>query len=169
MNTDRDKTRGRWTLGLVIVGGSICGLMFDWEALYPALLHRTFSYGTHSVVSSFGLLLGRYLLPVVVTFLAPRKSFLWAAAVLGVSVAWSLMDRVVSLNGPGFIHDFKDNGYDALRALLIFCGPISFVRLLLRRHRDGKTQRIAQQQAWMQQASEPQAGVWPPPPIKPAD
>ncbi len=159
----RDALRGRWTLGLVIVGGSVFGFMQDWEALSPALRHRPFSYNSsHDALSTLGSLLGDFALPVAVSFIAPRKSFFWAAATLGVGLAWSLMDRVVTVNGPGFLSDLENNGVSALATLLIFCSPISLVRLGLRRRRDGRLRRIAEQQAWMQ-ASEAQAGVWPPP------
>ena len=158
-----DALRGRWTIGLTIIGGSIFGLMFDWEALYPALTHRMFHYGSHGDIAMLGELIGGYVLPLVVVFLAPRKSFIWAAAALGVGLVWSLMDRIVTLNDPGLLSDLKDNGAAALVTLIVLCSPISLVRLLLRRRHDGKLRRIAAQQAWMQQASQAQAGVWPPP------
>ena len=161
--TANDARRAKWTRGLTWIGGSAFGLLFDWEALVPALRHRPYAYGSPSALTEIASLIGSFVLPLVVTFLAPRKSFLWAAAALGVQTAWSLLDRIVALNGPGLIHDFLENGGVALAALLILCGPVSLVRLFLRRHFDGKTRRIAAQQATMRQAAEDQAGVWPPP------
>ncbi len=154
--------RAQWSRFMKWFVGSVFGLLFDWEALAPALRHRPYAYGPHSALSALAFPLGAYLLPLAVTFLAPRKPFLWAAAALGVHVAWSLLDRVVALNGPGLRHDFLDNGADALATLLVLCGPISLIRLLFRHHAEG-TRRIAEQQAALRQAAEDQAGVWPPP------
>ena len=159
---DPDAARARWTLWLTL-GGNVFGLMFDSDALSAALRHRSYAYGSHSDVSTLGLLLGDFVLPVAVTALAPRKSFLWAAAALGITLAWSLADRAVALNWPGLIHDLESNGLEHSLALLFFCGPIALVRLLMRRGRDGRVRRLAEQQAWMRRAAEAQAGVWPPP------
>ena len=163
---NRDKIKARWTLGLVLIGGNLFGLMFDSDALWAALRHRPFAYGTHSAVSELGTALGDFVLPIAVVSLAPRKSFLWGGMSLGITLAWSLMDRVVALNGPGFLHDFMENGTGYIISLLVLCGPISLIRFLVQRGRDRRLRRIAAQQAWLQQASEDQAGVWPPP-VKP--
>jgi len=160
---DPDKARARWTLWLALGGGNVFGLMFDSDALSAALRHRPYAYGSHGAVSLAGMLLGDLFLPVVVTGLAPRKSFLWAAAVLGITLAWSLADRVALLNVPGLVHDLEGNGLGRLLSLLLFCGPVSLVRLLMRRGRDGRARRLTGQQAWMQWAAQAQAGTWPPP------
>ena len=157
------KIKARWTLGLVLIGGNVCGLMFDSDALWAALRHRPFAYGTHSTLSELGMVLGNFVLPILIVSLAPRKSFLWAAVALCIDLAWSLMDRVVALNGPGLIHDLIENGSGNLAVLLIFCAPISLIRFLVRRSQESRAQRIAEQQDWMRQAAEIQAGVWPPP------
>jgi len=154
--------RWTWTRWLTFLGGSLFGLLFDWEALIHALRHQPFAYGTHSPGSLLGLLIGGTILPVAVTFLAPRKSFLWAAAALLIHLAWSLLDRVAAHNTPGLLQDLRGNSADALVNLLLFCGPLSLIRLLLRRHQNGKTQRLAAQYARMHQAAD-QHGVWPPP------
>ena len=156
-------SRGRWTVGLILIGGSVFGLMFDWDALLPALLHRPFNYNSHGMMHQAGLVLGNIVLPLTVAVVAPRKSFLWAAAALVVAVAWSLLDRVVALNGPGFVHDLLDNATVALVILLFLCGPLSLIRFWRRRHKERKAQRITALQTWMQQQTEEQPGVWPPP------
>ncbi len=140
-----------------------------WEALYPALRHRPFHYGSghHSSLALLGILLGTFALPLVVASLTPRKSFLWAAAPSGIVLAWSLTDRMVARNVPGLIHDLKGNALAFSLMLLLFCGPISLIRLLMRRSRQGQAHRLEEQQTWMRQSYEAQMGVWPPP-IRPA-
>lgn len=155
--------RARWTRWLTFLGGSVFGLLFDWEDLLPALRHQPYTDGPHSPGSLLGLFIGGTVLPVAVAFLAPRKSFLWATAALLVQLAWSLLDRVAAHNVPGLLQYLRGNGASALVNLLLFCGPISLVRLLIRRRQDGKTQRLAAQHALMRQAAEHQPGVWPPP------
>ncbi len=159
----RPDKRARWTRWVTFLGGSVFGLLFDWEALLPALRHHPYAYGSHSPASLLGIFVGGTFLPIAVTFLAPRKSFLWAAAALLVHLAWSLLDRVAAHNIPGLLQDLRGNSADALVNLLLFCGPISLIRLLLRRRHDGKTKRIAAQQALLRLAAEHQPGVWPPP------
>lgn len=161
--SQKDTLRGRLTLWLVLIGANICGLAFDSDALGAALRHHPFAYGTHSALSTLGMILGDFVLPVVVVSLAPRRSFLWAAAALCIDLAWSLMDRMVSLNGPGLVSDLADNGAGNLAALLVFCGPISLIRFLVRRSQDHHAQRMREQQDWMRRAAEDQTGVWPPP------
>ena len=164
-----DALRWRWTRGLALVGGNVCGFLGVWEALSPALRHQAYSYGTghHTALALTGILLGTLVLPIAVTSLAPRKSFLWATATAGIVLAWSLMDRVVARNGPGLIHDLTGNATAFSLTLLIFCGPISLLRLLRRRGREGQARRLEEYQVWMRQAQEAQAGVWPPP-IRPS-
>ena len=166
---ENDARKWRWTLGLVLAGGNVFGFMGVWEALSPALRHRPFHYGSshHSGLALLGILLGTFVLPIVVACLAPRKSFLWAAAPSGIVLAWSLTDRVAAGNAPGLLHDLKGNALAFSLTLLLLCGPISLIRLLMRRSRQGQARRLEEQQAWMRHSYEAQAGVWPPP-IRPA-
>lgn len=108
-------------------------------------------------------LLCSLLLPGIVTDIAPRRHFLWGAVPLGLMFAWSLANRIVVFNGPGLASDFRENGIAALILLLVVCGPVSFIRLQMRRGRAAPARRLADYQAWAQGAAEAQAGVCPPP------
>ena len=154
---DPFRTRSRWTRLLVFGGGSLCGLLFDGEALFDALLHRPYHYGTHTAAALFGSLCGDFVLPLAITLIAPRRPLLWAAAALGVGLAWSLLDRVAALNFPGFLHDLQGNGVAALLALIFICAPVSLLRLLFPRPASG----LPPFQAAPPRTGDP--GVWPPP------
>ena len=136
---EADRTRWHWTWALALIGGNVAGFMGVWQALYPALMHRPFLYGSASrgPLSVIGILLASIVLPITVASLAPRRSFLWAAATSGIALAWSVTDRVAALNGPGLIHDLWENGAVDAFILLVICGPISLIRLLLRHGREG--------------------------------
>lgn len=155
-------TRERWTCWLALLGSSVCGLMFDFVFLKRALLHRPPLHENPGDVSAVGELLGNVVLPVTVTALAPRKSFLWAAAALGIYLVWCIADQVVSLNGPGLLSDLKANGLYAALTLFLLCGPISLIRFYIRQKREERAQRIDGQQSLMNQV-DTQGGVWPPP------
>ncbi len=160
---NRDRVRVRWTLWLALIGGNLCGLAADYNALAGVLSRRPYQYGHNAGLEVAALLLGGLLLPGAVTGLAPRRPFLWGAVPLGLMFAWSLADRLVVFNGPGLASDFRENGIAAVILLLVVCGPVSFIRLQMRRGREAQARRLAEYQAWAQGAAEAQAGVWPPP------
>ena len=159
---NRDRSRARWTLWLVLLGGNLCGLASDYDALVSVLNRHPNPYGHITGLGVAAFLLGSLLLPGVVTGIAPRRPFLWGAVPLGLMFTWSLADRLVVYNGPGLASDFRENGIAAVILLLVVCGPISFIRLQRRRGREAQARRLADYQAWAQGAAEAQAGVWPP-------
>ena len=165
--TTRSQTLDRPALWLSFLGGSIAGLISVRVALWSTLTHQPMDLQARRAGHIDGYLLGDFLIPVLLALLARRRSFLWACLAVGVKLFWTLTDRIVTGNGPGFLHDLVRNGLSDLPYLLLFAGPASLIRFLLVWSRD----RAAAAREAMNQATPyppQQEEVWPPPPTGPA-
>lgn len=168
--TKPSPTLDRSTLWLSLLGGSIAGLIFVRVALWSALTHQPMDQRARIIGHRIGDPLGDILIPVLVALVARRRYFLWACLAVGIKLFWTLTDRIVAGNGPGFLSDLAGNGLDDMGYLLLFAGTASLIRFLVARKQE---RAVATREAMSQMAAAQypphQEGVWPPPPTRPTD
>ena len=160
---DQAKSGKHWSYNLVWIGGNVFGGMVAADMLVDLMRHRSFAIDSSNALAAFGVVFGMLVLPIVVTCFVPRKSFSWAAAALGIGLTWTILAHLLTFRQPATSERLKDDLIISGCILLFLCGPISLIRLFVRRGRDRKARRSATQQALMQQVPETTAGVWPPP------
>lgn len=168
--TTHSQTLDRPALWLSLLGGSVAGLISVRVALWSALTHQPMDMQARHIGHLIGGNLGNLVIPPLVALLARRRYFLWACLAIGVKLFWTLTDRIVAGNGPGFLRDLIVNGRADLTDLLAVAGTASLIRFLVVRKRErAAAVQEARNQMLAAQYPPHQEGVWPPPPTRPAD
>ena len=160
----------RPALWLSLMGGSVAGLISVRVALWSALTHQPMDWHSRHIGHLIGMPLGNVFIPVVVALVARRRYFLWAALAVGIKLFWTLTDRIVTGNGPGFLHDLLYNSISDVIDLFLFAGTASLIRFwVIRKGKRAVAAREAMNQMAAAQYAPHQEGVWPPPPTRPPD
>jgi hypothetical protein len=158
-----------WALGLIL--GNLCAIVGAWAG-YPPIeraLDQAFPiyllkmHGGQFISTVFHVFCV-VILPIAITALARRRTFLWGLLPLALFIFWLRAEGLVA-NGwtdltSGFWLSFPDMGL----LLLMTSGPVSLYRYSrVRAHRKDQAALDAYR-AQQEAASIPQLGVWPPPP-----
>ena len=156
-----------WLVG--ILGGMIGGSLTAW-ATYPSVQKRLNGlpspiFGGHAadVFSGITGVFSILVLPGLVSGLARRLTFLWGLLPLSLTLASTDLEDWIE-NG---IKSVTNTGWESLAVFggcwVLSSGPVSLIRWLRVRAARRHAALLASYQA-QRGASEPQEGVWPPPP-----